>query len=97
MEDLILSRIDYGMLAFFVVALIFVVVLVVGTPSPSQQKEEASRAVVKAEQSVVRHLPEYAFLAVLLGFFIVLTIATQHTSRQWKYTRVIESDASQMK
>lgn len=93
MEDLILSRIDYGMLALFMVILIFVVILVLGTPPPSEQKEEVSRAVVKVEQVALRHLPEYAFLAALLGFFIVLTIVSQQSD----HTRTIESDTSQVR
>ena len=93
MEELILSRVDYGMLALFVVILIFVVILVLGTPSPAEQKEEASRAVVKAGQAALRHLPEYAFLAVLLGFFVVLTIVSQQPDS----TRTIESDVSRVR
>lgn len=92
MKDLIMSRIDYTMLAIFVIALIFVVILVVGQPAPSQQIEEVSESLLDVEHKAVQHLPEYTFLAALFGFLVFLAIVTQPTPQQSKRPHVVESN-----
>jgi len=76
MEELILSRIDYMLLAIFVIVLVLVVVLVIGGPSSNQEKKQLSATLVKSKQKIVQHLPEYIFLAALLGLFVIITIAS---------------------
>jgi Na+/H+ antiporter NhaD/arsenite permease-like protein len=78
MQDLILSRIDYTLLAIFVFVLLLVVVLVISRPSPETRTEHPIRQLaLSAKQHTAEHIVEYGFLGALLAFFVILTLVSR--------------------
>jgi flagellar biosynthesis protein FlhB len=77
MEDLILSRIDYGLMAFFIVALLIIVVFIVSKhskPLIERPKQPVRSLITRLLKQNQEQIIASGFIIALLSFFVFVTL-----------------------